>query len=728
MSENINKQIEKRLCADEDVFSDAFVNLSEVVSGNDLHEFFSSKNKDANKNAIDAIFRFYGIKTIPEIPEALTDPLERLDYVTRPQGIMYRKVSLKGKWYKNACGAFFGRLEDDSIAALIPKAHGYVMVDSVTGKKTRITNKNANRIKTEAICFYPPLPQKKLSVFDLLRHVFKNLMISDFIKIILCTLAITLVSMVTPKVTQYIYSNIVLQPNLQPLIAVIILLITIELSKFLLDMSKTISLSGISIKTDASVNSALMMRILNLPTGFFKDIPSGELYSRINSASALCSTILNVLLSSVLTVFMSFIYLFQIFEFAPTMVRPSLIMIILLLVYSVVVVIVQSKITAKRLQTGATESGFLYSMIAGMQKIKLSGAERRIFARWADVYRKNADYAYNPPTVIKFNSTITLAITLLSSGLLYLFALKGNVPPAQYMAFISVYGLLSGSFISLISSMMSFSIVPAIMQLIKPILEEIPESESRQRSVAKLTGKIMVSGVSFQYIESMPKVIDNLSLKVEPGEYVAIVGKSGCGKSTLLRLLLGFEKPQKGSISYDNLDITSIEPKSLRSHIGTVMQNTGLFTGTLRSNITISAPFATDEDVWRACEMAGIAEDIKKLPMGLNTLVSDNISGISGGQKQRIIIARAIASKPDILIFDEATSALDNHTQKIVVDSLAALKCTRIVVAHRLSTVRACGRIVMLDEGKIIEEGTYDELIAKNGSFTALVARQRVDE
>lgn len=249
---------------------------------------------------------------------------------------------------------------------------------------------------------------------------------------------------------------------------------------------------------------------------------------------------------------------------------------------------------------------------------------------------------------------------------------------------------------------------------------------SKQKSVTTLSGKIEISGVSFRYSDTTPMVIDDLSLKINPGDYVAIVGKSGCGKSTLLRLLLGFEKPLRGSISYDNYDITTIDPKSLRSHIGCVMQNTKLFTGTLRSNIIVSAPYVTDDDVWRAAKMAGIEEDIKKMPMGLNTMVSDSVSGISGGQKQRIVIARAIVSNPNILLFDEATSALDNYTQKVVADSLASLNCTRIVVAHRLSTVRDCNRIIMLDKGKIIEDGSYDELIAQGGEFAKLIKRQQI--
>ena len=225
----------------------------------------------------------------------------------------------------------------------------------------------------------------------------------------------------------------------------------------------------------------------------------------------------------------------------------------------------------------------------------------------------------------------------------------------------------------------------------------------------------------------MPLVIDNLSLKIRPGQYVAIVGKTGCGKSTLMRLLLGFEHPKKGAIYYDGKDLEKIELRSLRRRIGVVMQNGKLFQGDIYSNIVISAPWLSLQDAWEAAELAGIADDIKSMPMGMDTMISEGAGGISGGQRQRLMIARAIAPKPKILMFDEATSALDNITQKKISESLDSLKCTRIVIAHRLSTIKQCDRIIVLDKGKIIEDGRYEELIEKNGFFAELVARQRLD-
>ena len=224
----------------------------------------------------------------------------------------------------------------------------------------------------------------------------------------------------------------------------------------------------------------------------------------------------------------------------------------------------------------------------------------------------------------------------------------------------------------------------------------------------------------------MPLVIDNLSLKIKSGQYVAIVGRTGCGKSTLLRLLLGFETPQKGAIYYDGRDLSSLDLKSIRRNIGAVMQNGKLFQGDIYSNIVISAPWLSVDEAWEAAEIAGIAEDIRSMSMGMNTVISEGTGGISGGQRQRLMIARAVAPKPKILMFDEATSALDNITQKQVSDALGRLKCTRIVIAHRLSTIKQCDRILVLDEGKIVEDGTYDELLAAGGFFAELVERQRV--
>ena len=284
-----------------------------------------------------------------------------------------------------------------------------------------------------------------------------------------------------------------------------------------------------------------------------------------------------------------------------------------------------------------------------------------------------------------------------------------------------------GAFTALSGIAISVAGIKPVLEMAEPILKETPEVAADKAPVGRVSGRIEVSHVSFRYSEQMPYVLRDMSLTIRSGEYVAIVGRTGCGKSTLVRLLLGFEKPETGAIYYDQHDLNDIDPRSLRRHIGVVIQNGGLFQGDIYSNIAISAPSLTIEEAWEAAEKAGIADDIREMPMGMNTVISEGQGGISGGQKQRLMIARAIAPKPQILIFDEATSALDNKTQKQVSDALDELHCTRIVIAHRLSTIRNCDRILVMDQGAIVEEGRYDELIARNGRFAELVARQRLD-
>ena len=296
------------------------------------------------------------------------------------------------------------------------------------------------------------------------------------------------------------------------------------------------------------------------------------------------------------------------------------------------------------------------------------------------------------------------------------------------MAFMASWGLLSGAFLALSQATLSAASIGPIVKMVRPILEAVPEMEQGKKEVRSIRGEVELSNVTFRYDKNLPPVLQDLSLKIKRGEYVGIVGHSGCGKSTLVRLLLGFEQPQSGVVYYDGKDIKRLDLKSLRSHIGCVMQNSRLFPGNISSNILISAPDKTEKDAWKAAEMAGVAEDIRAMPMKMNTMISEGMGTLSGGQRQRLIIARAIAPRPNVLLFDEATSALDNLTQKMVSESLDSLRCTRIVIAHRLSTVRHCDRILVLDGGNVAEEGTYEELMEKKGLFAALVKGQMAEE
>ena len=436
---------------------------------------------------------------------------------------------------------------------------------------------------------------------------------------------------------------------------------------------------------------------------------------------------LNNILSIGLSSLLSLLYVAQIFSFAPALVWPSLLIILATVVMSLAVSFVQMGISRKRMKLSAEEQGMSYAVMNGIQKIRLSGSEKRVFARWGRLYAKGAQLEYNPPLFLKINTVITTAISLIGTIVLYYLAIQTNVGVSQYYAFTAAYGRVMGAFSALAGIAVSVASIRPVLEMAEPILKAEPEVAVDKQPVDRVTGHIEMSHVSFRYEENTPYVLNDLSLDIKAGEYVAIVGRTGCGKSTLVRLLLGFEKPEKGGIFYDRHDLNSIDPRSLRKHIGVVIQNGQLFQGDIFSNITISAPDLTLDEAWEAAETAGIAQDIRDMPMGMQTLISEGQGGISGGQKQRLMIARAVALKPNILIFDEATSALDNKTQKQVSEALDKLHCTRVVIAHRLSTIRNCDRILVMDGGAIIEEGTYDELIQKNGYFAELVARQRLD-
>lgn len=395
--------------------------------------------------------------------------------------------------------------------------------------------------------------------------------------------------------------------------------------------------------------------------------------------------------------------------------------------YSVISSLAQMKISKRSMEIGAKESGMGYSIISGIQKIKLAGAEKRVFAKWAKSHAHEAQMRYNPPAYIKYSGVISSLISSVGMIVMYYAAVESGISVADYYSFNTAYGMVSGAFSSIAGIALTVANIKPVLEMAKPILNAVPEVSEGKQVVTRIAGGIEVNNVSFRYNDNMPNVLDNLSLKITPGQYVAIVGATGCGKSTLMRLLLGFETPQRGAIYYDGRDLSTLDLKSLRRKIGVVIQNGKLFTGDIYSNIIISAPQLSLQDAWEAAELADIADDIRAMPMGMHTLISEGSGGISGGQRQRLMIARAIAPKPRILMLDEATSVLDNLTQKKVSQSLDSLKCTRIVIAHRLSTIKQCDRIIYLEKGHIVEDGTYDELIALGGKFAELVERQRLD-
>ena len=722
-----DNQIRDRRNADQQLLEDSFIRIAGVVMGEKSAERIGDE-RIITKNSIDEILKYYHYKTT-ELPGSIKNPDEQLDYLLRPHGIMRRTVELKTGWYRDSYGPILAfKKESGTPVALLPgKINGYYFKDASTGKNIRLSSKTEQLFDTEAICFYRPLPQRKLGIPDLLLYMKRCVTTSDILMIVFASIAVSGIGILIPRLTKALTGPVLASGKANALIGLAICIICVSLSSQILSSVSGMVSSRLESKTSLGVQASMMMRLMSLPVSFFRKYSPGELKSRSMSVNQLCSMLLGIVMTTGLTSITSLLYVTQIFRFAPKLVAPSLTIVLITVGFSVMTTFIQIGINRRVMEHTAKESGMSYSMISGIQKIKLSGSEKRIFAKWLGVYADGAELTYNTPMFIRANSAISMGISLISTIVLYYLALNSGLTPSSYFAFTAAYGSLMGAFTALSGTAMTGAQIRPILEMAEPFLKTEPETQEKKEIITDLSGSLELNHVSFRYNEDSPYIINDLSLKIKAGEYVAIVGRTGCGKSTLMRLLLGFEKPEKGAIYYDSKDIEGIDLGSLRRKIGTVMQSSGLFQGDIYSNIVLTAPSLSVDEAWDAAEKAGIADDIRAMPMGMYTMVSEGGGGISGGQKQRLMIARAIAPKPKLLFFDEATSALDNKTQKQVSESLDTMGCTRVVIAHRLSTIRHCDRILVLDGGTIVEDGSYDALIEKGGFFADLVARQRLD-
>jgi NHLM bacteriocin system ABC transporter ATP-binding protein len=719
--------INARLVNDEELIKEAFVDLSSSIMGERASYAILESDKKLTRGAIGAILAYYKAP-LTEPPGDVEKITAQLDYMLRPSGILKRTVHLTEGWYKDSIGPILAD-RGGKVVALIPRGFsGYAFTDPETGKTRKVNKKEAARFAIDAFCFYKPMPQRAIGVKDLAGYMMGSLSRADILYFCMALLAVTLLGFAEPVVNKIIFASVIPAQKLPLLFSAAGLLFGVVFATFLLTMCKNLLRSRISVKVKLSLEAAFMGRLLILPTTFFKKYSTGEIGERMHIIGQFCDLVTTAIFSVGLASVFSLLYIIQIFMYAKELTIPALAIILVTLLFSLLVINRQAKLTSVRLAKNAKTSGLIFELISGIQKIKLVGGENRAFAQWAKKYKDIAKLDFDPPFILKSSAAFTGLITILGTALVYWTAARTNIDPADFMAFNVAYGMMSASILALSGMTLQAAAIGPILNLISPLMQTAPEASEEKEILTHLSGAIELNNVSFRYNENMPLVIDNLSLKIRKGEYVAIVGKTGCGKSTLLRILLGFEKPQLGSVYYDSRDLEKLDAKSVRKNIGVVMQNGKLLQGSIFENIAVSAPSLTLDEAWEAAEMAGLAEDLREMPMKMFTIVGEGGGGFSGGQKQRLLIARAIAAKPRILFFDEATSALDNITQKHVSEALGRLKSTRLVVAHRLSTIRRCDRIIVMDKGHIAEEGPYEELIKRKGIFAELVARQRIDQ
>lgn len=714
------EQIEKRREHERKTLWAAYENLASVVDSSKGTVRHHQEDDDAYKAILDALKISCDDLNVEE-----GDLQEQFEAILRRNNVMYRKIVLEKLWWKQTTGPILAHLESGQLIALLPgKWRGYFYIHPDSGRRVWIDRHTVKEVDRSGYCFYPSLPAGKVSGKALLRFILIQLNRADWLYVCVACLIVSLLGMLTPYMNKLIFDHVIPSGETSDILPIAGLLIAASIGTVMFNVTRSLVLSRLKDKTDVYAQAAIMGRTYNLPVNFFQEYSSGDLSNRIMGFSAMCSLLSDQTISSLLTVLFSVVYVYQLFLYAQALLLPALLVLLITVLLFLLTYYVETRYRKELLRKSSRLTGLVFGIFSGIQKVKLAGAEIRIFKKWTDYYKESATIEAHPPLLLRLNVALSGACSLGGTLLLYYFAVKKQVNVSDFIAFNSAFGLINGALVSMFLLVPQLAQAKPLYELLNPVLKTEPEANTESIQVPSLCGNIDIMNLSFRYNADGPWVIDDLSLSIKAGEYVALVGSSGCGKSTLFRLLLGFETPEQGAIVYDQYDLSKVDKPSLRRCIGTCLQNGKLFSGDIFSNITVTAPWSTQEEAWEAARLAGCDEEIREMPMNMFTLISEAGGGVSGGQRQRILIARALINKPAILLFDEATSALDNVKQQIITDNLDKLGCTRLVIAHRLSTIKHCDRIIVLDKGKIAEEGNFQELMDRKGLFYEMSKRQ----
>lgn len=666
------------------------------------------------------------IRPRPDPVDGQAEP-QTLESITDASRVRTRQVALRGDWWTEDNGPLLAYLEADKRpVALLPRsANKYVLNDPTERGENVVTAEVAATLSPFAYSFYRTFPEYPLRARDVLRFGLYGSR-GDLLMVLVMGLAVGLLGILPPLAIGQIFDNVIPNGDMSVLLLITAVLVTSAITAALFQITRGIATLRIESRLDASVQAAVWDRLLKLPVPFFRDYTAGDLSNRalgIGTIRQLISgTVVQSALAGVFSVF-NFVLLFVI--------NGQLAWWGTLLVALAVGMTIAAGVLQARNQRLLTDvqgriSGLVLQIITGISKLRIAGVEGRVFAFWAREFGQQRGLTFRTRRIANTLTVFNAAYTVVAAMVLFA-VIEGRhirLSNGDFAAFYAAFGQFLFTALQLSAAFIALLRVVPIYERAQPILKTPPEVTSAKADPGDLLGEIEISRVSFRYKEKSALVLDDVSLRVKRGEFVALVGPSGSGKSTLLRLLLGFEAPSAGAIFFDGQNLNSLDLRAVRRQLGVVLQNSQLMTGDLYSNIVGQAKLSV-EAAWDAARMAGLDADIQQMPMGMYTFISAGSGTLSGGQRQRVLIARALARKPRLLLFDEATSALDNHTQAVVSSSLEKLDATRIVIAHRLSTIMSADRIIVFNKGRIIQEGTYEELMAQeNGLFAELARRQ----
>ena len=642
-----------------------------------------------------------------------------------------RQVLLEDRWWRSDSGPLLGRTggKDRQWVALLPEPSGaaYSVCYPADGMRRPVTAAVASTLEPLAHAFYRSFPTAALSFEDVLRFGVHGCR-RDLLLILGLGIAGGVLGLVTPVATGALFNSIIPGAERDQLVQVMLILLACACATGMFELVRRLALARVDGRMGAAVQAAVWDRLLSLPLRFFRPYSAGDLAVRAMGIDAIRKTLSGATVTAALGGLFSLANFGLLFHYGDALAWWATLLLIAAGGVTLLVGYGQLRLQRRIVPLRAKTSGLVLQLLTGISKLRVAAAEGHAFAQWARLFSQQRRLQFRSRAVGNWLRVFNAVFPALSLLVIIAAATAGgNAMPemrtGDYLAFSAAFGSCLGAMVSMSAAAMEALGVVPIYESAKPILDAAPEVHDARGDPGALTGSIEVRHLTFHYQPDLPPALQDVSFAVHPGEFVAFVGPSGSGKSTLLRVLLGFEQPDSGSVYFDGQDFSRLDVRAVRSQIGVVLQSGRIMAGDFFTNIVGSTAHTLD-DAWDAARMAGLAEDIEALPMGMHTVVSEGANTLSGGQRQRLLIARAIVNKPRIVFFDEATSALDNRTQAIVSESLERLNATRVVIAHRLSTIVNATRLYVMERGRIVQSGRYDELVARDGPFADLARRQ----
>lgn len=661
-------------------------------------------------------------------PNAKFGHMDYLKKIAEANQIYLRKIQLKHGWEKQDLGSFVGFYQGKAVALLYQKSGGYKFVNVAEETSSSLTEEIAKNIDAEAFVFYPALPNKKLSLKDILQFTIADVK-KEFFKILFLQITMSLLFLLIPIITGIIFDNVIQNANISLLLQFTIILAINILVITLMNVSQDIALLRLRIKTEHKLQAGIWDRLLRLPLTFFKQYTAGDLAYRTGNITEMQQLLSTNIILSIIKGGVSIISLGLMFYYSVYLSIAALVFVIIIIVTNIKLSLLTLKQEQRVIAQQSKITGLLFELVNSIIKLRVANRIKEGFQLWVKEFATATEAELSAGKYRIGFTVFTVGFVSLCTLLIYgLVILQGkSLSFGSFIVFNAAFMQFFAAILLMTTGINQCLEIIPLFNRAKPVFDALPEELENQAEPGEIDGHVILKNIVFRYDKDSKPLFKNFSLEILPGSFTAIAGPSGSGKSTIFRLLIGLEQPESGEIIYSGMNLKTLRVHTLRQQLGVVMQSTQLIPGTIFQNIAGQRYSLTREEAWEIADQVGIADMIHKLPMGMDTLINDGIQTLSGGETQRVNLARAIAAQPKILMLDEATSAMDNRVQQKVQDYLRKIKVTQIVIAHRFSTILHADVIHVIDQGRCIESGNYEELLSQKGTFYQLARRQLVE-